>query len=135
VIVADTSAWVEYFRRTGSSVDRRLTELLTTRPDDVAVTEIVVGEMLAGATGKETLSLRASLLSFQVLPLLGMRDFLLAAALLRRCRDRGEPVRRLADCLVAVPALRAGATLLHADRDFERLARHTPLRLEPLYER
>ena len=32
----------------------------------------------------------------------------------------------------AVPAIRADATLLHADRDFETLARHTPLRLEPV---
>jgi predicted nucleic acid-binding protein len=38
----------------------------------------------------------------------------------------------MTDCLVAVPTIEAGATLLHADRDFDALARHTPLRLEPV---
>jgi len=40
--------------------------------------------------------------------------------------------RETPDCLVAVPAIEAGATVLAADRDFEILARHTPLRLEPI---
>jgi predicted nucleic acid-binding protein len=67
-----------------------------------------------------------------MLPLSGLRDFEHAAALYRSCRTAGETVRKLSDCLVAVPTIRAGATLLHADRDFDVLARHTPLRLEPL---
>jgi predicted nucleic acid-binding protein len=41
-------------------------------------------------------------------------------------------VRFLTDCLVAVPAIRAGATLLHADRDFDHLARISELCIEPL---
>jgi len=55
-----------------------------------------------------------------------------AAALYRACRRAGETIRKITDCLVAVPAIEAGATLIQADRDFEILARHTPLRLEPL---
>jgi hypothetical protein len=31
-----------------------------------------------------------------------------------------------------VPVIEAGATLLHNDADFEVLARHSPLRLEPV---
>jgi len=38
VILADTSAWVEYDRATGSPVDRRLTELIST-DGPLAVTE------------------------------------------------------------------------------------------------
>lgn len=52
-----------------------------------------------------------------------------AAALYRTCRRQGETVRKLVDCLIASVALRADVSLLHADRDFEVLARHTPLRL------
>ncbi|MGZ5294241.1 MAG: PIN domain-containing protein [Actinomycetota bacterium] len=36
------------------------------------------------------------------------------------------------DCLIAAVAIREGATVLHADRDFDVIARHTDLRIEPL---
>lgn len=52
-----------------------------------------------------------------------------AAALYRLCRRRGETVRKMIDCLVAAAAIDAGVPLLHADADFEVLARHTALEL------
>ena len=48
MILADTSAWVEYDRATGGAVDARLSELIDTS-GPVAVTEPVVMEVLAGA--------------------------------------------------------------------------------------
>ena len=36
------------------------------------------------------------------------------------------------DCLVAAPVIRAGASILHKDRDFDVIARHTELRIEPV---
>ena len=48
MILVDTSAWVEYDRATGSTVDRRLTELIATDAE-LAVTEPVVMEVVAGA--------------------------------------------------------------------------------------
>jgi predicted nucleic acid-binding protein len=38
-------------------------------------------------------------------------------------------VRRLIDCLIAATAIAADVPVLHADEDFDVLARHTPLRL------
>lgn len=68
--------------------------------------------------------------AFPVLALRGLADYEEAASLYRACRSGGETVRKMADCLVAVPAIRAGAKLLQSDRDFEVLARHTALELE-----
>jgi len=48
VILADSSAWIEYDRATGSLVHRRLADLIA-GGGDVAVTEPVVMEVLAGA--------------------------------------------------------------------------------------
>jgi predicted nucleic acid-binding protein len=61
-----------------------------------------------------------------------LEGFHSAAELYRACRAGGEAVRELSDCLVAIPTIEANATLLQADPDFEILARHTPLRLEPV---
>jgi predicted nucleic acid-binding protein len=132
VIVADTSAWVEFLRRTQSPVHLRLRALID-EGAELAVTETVVMEVLAGARSrKHAEELRRHLLAFPVLTLRGLEGFDAAAGLYRACRAAGETVRELTDCLVAVPTIDAEATLLQADRDFEVLARHTPLRLEPI---
>ena len=52
-----------------------------------------------------------------------------AASLFRRCRSEGETVRRLIDCLIAAVAIRADVPVLHRDRDFDVLARHTELQI------
>ena len=53
-----------------------------------------------------------------------------AASLHRRCRRDGETVRKLIDCLIAAVAISAEAAVLHSDRDFEVIARHTGLLVE-----
>jgi predicted nucleic acid-binding protein len=133
VIVVDTSAWVEWLRATGSRADRGLTQLLD-EGEELAVTEIVVMELLAGAQQGEVARVRGLLEELPTLPLQGVSDFESAATLYRACRVAGETVRELTDCLVAVPAIRAEASVLHADLDFERLARHTPLEVVRLRE-
>lgn len=50
-----------------------------------------------------------------------------AAALYRTCRQQGETVRKLLDCLIAPVAIRADIPILHRDGDYEALARHTGL--------
>jgi predicted nucleic acid-binding protein len=132
VIVVDSSAWIELLRATGSAADLALTRHLEDE-HDLAVTEAVVLEVLAGAAspGRAT-ELRSMLLRFPVLELGGLAGFEHAAELYRACRRVGEPPRSLVDCLIAAPTIEADATLLCSDRDFEKLARHTPLRLEPL---
>jgi hypothetical protein len=51
-------------------------------------------------------------------------------ALFRERRRGGETVRRLIACLIAAVAIRSGAAVLHADADFDVLARHTKLQLD-----
>ena len=129
MIVADTSAWVEYLRATGSPVHLRLRELIADE-GDLATTEVVIMELLAGAADAEAMTrLRRFLGRFELLPVEGLADHEAAAELYRRCRAGGETIRKLTDCLIAAVALRHGAALLHRDHDFEVLARHTPLRV------
>jgi predicted nucleic acid-binding protein len=132
VIVVDSSAWVEFLRQTDTPVDRMVDRLIRDGAD-LAVTEIVVMEVLAGArSARHFRDLRARLLAFRVLTLPGLIGFERAAELYRACRSGGETIRRINDCLVAVPVIAAGASVLHLDRDFDVLARHTPLRVEPV---
>jgi predicted nucleic acid-binding protein len=49
VILIDTSAWVEYFRATGSAAAVNVRTLLANGAKDVAICEPVAMEILAGA--------------------------------------------------------------------------------------
>jgi predicted nucleic acid-binding protein len=131
VILADSSAWVEVYRGTGSPVHLTMRRLLRRR-SELCVTETVVMEMLATTRPEEQLAeVRRRLLSFPMLQVGGLETFERAAMIQRACRAGGETVRSMTDCLIAAVAIRDGATLLHADRDFDTIARHTPLRPEP----
>jgi predicted nucleic acid-binding protein len=50
-----------------------------------------------------------------------------AAAIYLQCRDRGLTIRSSVDCLIAATAIAHRATLLHCDRDFDRIAGVTTL--------
>ena len=132
MILPDSSAWIEFLRATGSPAHQAMRELVR-RPSSLVTTEPVVMEILVGVRGDAQVAKhRALLLDLRLLPIGGLAGFEEAAWIARRCRSAGETIRSLVDCLVAVPALRAGASVLHMDRDFEVIARHTGLRVEPV---
>ena len=130
MILADTSAWVEYDRGTGSSIDQRMHDLIG-GDGPLAVTEPVVMEVVAGArTNHREADLRRLLLRFHFLPFDPVADFDGATAIYRRCRQRGVTPRGLIDCMIASVAYRRGATLLAADVDLERVAEVIGLTLD-----
>jgi predicted nucleic acid-binding protein len=129
VTLVDTSAWVEYLRATGSDTHHHVRHLLEIE-HPLHTTDVVVMEVLAGGRDDaQTALLRRLLRRCDFVPVRGLGDFEDAASVYRRCRRSGETIRALTDCMVAVVALRAGLDVLHADRDFEAIARHTGLRL------
>ena len=122
MILADTSAWVEYDKASGSAVDRRLTELIDVG-GPLAVTDPVVMGVLAGARSDERAAdLLRLLLRFDLLRFDGVADFHAAARIYRSCRRAGVTPRGLVDCMVASVALRHRATLLAHDADTTRIA-------------
>lgn len=124
MILIDTSAWIEFLRDTGSKVCDLVDELIS---EDIAICDVVRMEVLAGARDEPHLRNLRRLLARAVLIPTEATDYDDAAALYRRCRSRGETVRKLADCLIAASAIRTGVPILHNDADFSVLARHTDL--------
>lgn len=129
MILVDTSAWIEFLRDTGSSVCNRVEELIES---EIAVCDPVRMEVLAGAKNERHLRDLRGLLARAILLPITPGDYDEAAALYRTCRSEGETVRKLIDCLIGSIAIRAGATVLHNDSDFDVLARHTRLRIDAL---
>lgn len=122
----DTSAWIEFLRDTNSRVCNTVDGLLG---EDIAITDAISMEVLAGARDDHHLTrLRGLLARATVLPTTPA-DYDHAAALSRTCRRGGETVRRLIDCLIAAVTIQADARIIHADTDFDALVRHTTLRI------
>ncbi|MEO1061816.1 MAG: PIN domain nuclease [Actinomycetota bacterium] len=122
MILADTSAWIEFDRATESPVDRRLAELIEAE-GPLAVTEPVVMEVVAGARDDarerdlRRLLGRCTLLTFD-----SATDFDGAARIYRTCRRQGITPRGMVDCMIVAVARRSGASLLCADRDLVQIA-------------
>src|SRR5947207_15358603 len=131
MILADTSAWVEFDRATGTRVDHRVAELIA-RDGPLAVTEPVVMEVTAGARSDDREDdLRRLLLRFDLLALDTAVDFEGATRIYRRCRQAGITPRGLIDCMIASVAHRQSATLLAHDTDLSGVAKIVGIESDP----
>jgi len=126
VILVDTSAWIEFLRDTGSPVCEHVDALLAS---EFATCDPILMELLAGARDDTHLrNLRALLARATVLPTQSAH-YERAAMLYRQARVSGLTVRKHIDCLIAAVAIGHDVPLLHADRDFDALAKVCTLRL------
>lgn len=126
-MIADSSAWIELLRGRRSAVARRLESVLQAG-EEVLMPDVVLQEILQGARDPHQFVRLAEQLEtvrpFQ--PNAPRETARLAAWLYAQCRWRGLTVRSPNDCVIAACAVEADSLLLHADRDFERIASIEP---------
>ena len=127
MLIADTSAWVDYLSGTGSPVADRLRRGITER--EVVVVDPILLEVMAGARRDVTGQTRRLLEAQHLEALKPKLDWLDAATIYRELRWRGVTIRSQIDVLIAAAALRLGLPVLHRDRDFSQIAMHTDLQV------
>ena len=127
MILIDTSAWIEFLRDTRSPICERVEVLLES---EIATCDVIRMEVLAGARDERHLNDLRRLLAMATHIATLPTDYDDAAALFRTCRQRGGTVRKLIDCLITAIAIRVGVPILHNDRDFQVLARHTDVQID-----
>ncbi len=125
MLLVDTSAWIEVFRKPARADVARFLDL-----DEVVTCLPVIQEVLQGFTDEA--AFRTAHEAMRSLPVvespLGAGVFEEAVALYRTARRAGLTVRSGVDCLIAACALRHALTVVHVDRDFDLLARVAPLK-------
>ena len=125
MILVDSSAWIEYYRRDGSEEVRDLV-LSAIRDNRAATNGIIKVEIVAYATREaDSLNVRSDLLGCHWLELTGT-VFEFAVEMGRKLRTLGVTVPAT-DLIIAGSARLAGAELLHFDGHFELIAEHLPL--------
>lgn len=132
MVLVDTSVWIEIFRKPSKV---RLEDYLDF--DDIVTCLPVIQEVLQGFDS-EPAFLRASE-SMLALPIvespLGVDVYLHAVDLYRTARRAGFTIRSGVDCLIAACALRHQLDVLHCDRDFDSIARLSPLQTRNIGKR
>lgn len=120
MLLLDTSAWIEVFRKPARV---RLDELGDL--DEIVTCLPVVQEVLQGF--RDERAFRVAREAMFALPLvespLSRERYEEAVDLFRTARRAGVTVRSSVDCLIASCALRHGLTVVHRDRDYSELAR------------
>ena len=128
MLLVDTSVWIDAFRG-----HLRLRDYV--QPEDLATCAVIVQEVLQGVTSETLLrEVRRILAAAAMLenPLY-LDVYEAAAEIYRTGRKAGFTIRRPNDCLIAVVALKHDIPVLHADRDFDMIARFTSLQAQNVY--
>ena len=124
----DTSAWIEYLRKTGS---RTNVEVRRTLNIDAQICDVIRMEILAGARDQQHVTQLEKLLARATTIKIEPVDYDNAAAIYRACRKLGVTIRAQIDCLIAAIAIRTNTKIIHHDSDFDAIAQVTKLKIHP----
>lgn len=126
-MIADSSAWIQLLRATGSPVDLRLRRALI-KGEALRMPDVVYQEVLQGARDPQHFMRLQTQLDLipPFVPDDARETARQAAILYARCRWRGITIRSPNDCMIAACAIEAREPLLHADRDFVAIATVEP---------
>ena len=128
-VLVDTSAWSLALRRDAPAAGREVEALKAAiAAGDACLTGSILQEVLQGFPSIER---QRRLIEYLApFPLLGLHrgDYVYAAEIRNKCRTKGIQISTI-DAQIAAAAIDHRCRLLTADRDFERIARHFPLRL------
>jgi predicted nucleic acid-binding protein len=121
VVLVDSSLWIADLHRQGT-LARHVEE------SEIATCPPVIQEVLQGIRTDHGYRItRSTLLSLAILESpMELEVFEHAAEIYRTGRKAGITAAPI-DCLIAACAIRNHVTLLHSDRDFDAIARFTPL--------
>lgn len=123
----DSSAWIDFLRGAKGGQRERVRQLISSS-DDVTTDPVILEVVGGGRSSAEVETLVGLLGHAEYVAQVPHADVFEAVELYQTCRAAGETIRALNDCLIAAIALRADLPVLHNDRDFDVLARHTGLK-------
>jgi predicted nucleic acid-binding protein len=125
VVLVDTSVWIEVFRKPSKV---QLQDWLDF--DDIVTCLPVIQEVLQGFDAEPAfMRARESMLALPIVESpLRVDVYVQAVDLYRVARRAGFTIRSGVDCVIAACAIRHQLEVLHYDRDFDSIAKISPLR-------
>ena len=128
MIVADTSAWIDYFNGVSAPhTDLLDIELSRSR---IITGDLIIAEFLQGFRDERDFQEAKRILeSLEYRDLVGKEIALAAAQNFRFLRKKGITVRKTIDVLIATFCIENDFELIHNDRDFEAMEKEIGLKI------
>ncbi|RMG80742.1 MAG: PIN domain nuclease [Bacteroidetes bacterium] len=129
MILVDTSVLIDFLKGNENKKVEILKAIINEQIP-FAITSIIYQEILQGAANAREFKLLHRYLSTQrfLQPLNAIDTYHEAALIYFNARKKGITIRSTIDCLIAQIAIENDASLLHNDKDFDRIAEISALR-------
>lgn len=128
MVLVDTTVWIDFFADRSEPHVTMLQELIEME-EDLSLCGVILSEVLQGIRFDTDFIKAKEYLSDLIFLPMQQATFVQAAEIYRSLRKKGITVRKPVDCMIASVAIEYNVHLLHNDRDFDHIAKHTKLRV------
>lgn len=129
MILVDTSVWIDFIEGGDHWTKERLKDKINER-ETIVYLELILLEIIQGV--RERKDRERIEAQFNTLVCLNLKrsSVMLAAEMYQELQRKGIRIRSIIDCLIAAMAIETGATIMHKDRDFDRIEQYYPIIVE-----
>ncbi len=130
-MIFDSTIWIDYLRGRKSAATNLLDQLLEEyNPVNVHLCPPIFQEVLQGLSKEDDPGLiKDMIMTCQFLSLDSYFAAEQSASLYRSLRHKGTTIRKPNDCLITFYAIHFKLALVHNDKDFDKIAKHTSLKI------
>ncbi len=127
-LIFDTSVWIDFLRNKRCAGADLLTEYISNNHPIILIPTIVQGVLQGIRDDSQYEHIKDILSYFTILQIPPLQAAFGAAELYRFLRKKGLTIRKSNDCLIAFYAIDSSISLVHSDKDFEIISRHSKLK-------
>lgn len=129
MILVDTSVWIDFLEGGDHWTKERLKDKINER-ETIVYFELILLEIIQGV--RERKDRERIEAQFNTLVCLNLKrsSVMLAAEMYQELQRKGIRIQSIIDCLIAAMAIETGATIMHKDRDFDRIEQYYPIIVE-----
>jgi len=128
MVLIDTTVWIDFFVDRNAPHVRKLKELIESE-EDLYLCGVIMTESLQGIRSDTDFFKTKEYLEDLIFLPMRHGTFLRAAEIYRSLRKKGLTIRKPVDCMIASVAIEYDIHLLHNDRDFDYIAKHSKLKV------
>jgi predicted nucleic acid-binding protein len=128
MVLVDTTVWIDFFADRNEPHVAALQELIENQ-EDLCLCGIILAEVLQGIRSDADYIKTKDYLDDLIFLPMRQETFVRAAEVYRSLRKRGVTIRKPVACMISSVAIEHNIRLLHNDRDFNYIAKHSKLRV------
>jgi hypothetical protein len=128
MVLVDTTVWIDFFSDRSEPHVLKLQELIENE-EDLFLCGVILAEVLQGIRSETDFIKTKEYLGDLIFLPMRQATFLRSAEIYRSLRKQGITIRKPVDCMIASVAMEYDIHLLHNDRDFDHIAKHSKLRI------